>query len=154
MSIGLQLFTMMHRFRRMQLAERLGMLPRSEHMILEMLLPCESCGGAGDASLSAACMARRLHISPPAVSRTVRSLRARGLIDAETDPDDRRNTRIRLTPAGHAVLQTDRGRMDALLEQAAARLTPGELDRFFETFDRLCTAVSEELDALDSNRKP
>lgn len=151
MSIGQRLFGVMHSFRRMQIAERLGLLPRGEHMILEMLLP-RGDGAIGDEALSASDMARRLRISPPAVSRTVHALRARGLIAVGTDPADRRGTRIRLTPDGHAVLQADRARLDALLGRATAQLAPGELDRFFETFDRLCVATSAELDALDGKQ--
>lgn len=147
-NIGQQLFEMMHRFRRIQLTERLGLLPRSEHVFLGILSEEKSCA-AGDAALSAAEMARRLGISPPAVSRTVQALRTRGLIAVEADPADRRGTRIRLTHAGCAALQHDHARLDALFMRAANQLAPGELEGMFSSFDRLHTAILAELAALD-----
>lgn len=145
MEIGLRFFTMMHRFRRLRIPERLGMLPRSEHMVLEMLLEHETENGQ-DAALSAICIARRMKVTAPAISRTLRHLREHGLVDTEPDPRDRRGTCIRLTQAGRQALASDKEQINALMRRAMARLEPGELDRFFLTFDRICDSIALELD--------
>ncbi|MDR3765438.1 MAG: MarR family transcriptional regulator [Butyricicoccus sp.] len=145
MEIGLRFFTMMHRFRRLRIPERLGMLPRSEHMVLEMLLEHETENGQ-DAALSAICIARRMKVTAPAISRTLRHLREHGLVDTEPDPRDRRGTCIRLTQSGRQSLASDKEQINALMRRAMARLEPGELDRFFLTFDRICDSIALELD--------
>ena len=83
MTAAQQVFELMCRFHHLRLPERIGMLPRAEHIVLEMLLSDETKGGT---TLNAACMARRMHISAPAVSRTMRRLRERGYIIADPDP--------------------------------------------------------------------
>ena len=145
MEIGLQFFTAMHRFRQLRIPERLGMLPRSEHMVLEMLIEHETQNGE-DAALSAICIARRMKVTAPAISRTLRHLREHGLVDTEPDPRGRRGTCIRLTQEGRQSLVRDREQINTLMERAVARLEPGEIDRFFLTFGRICDSIALELD--------
>ena len=47
-------------------------------------------------------VAMRLHIGPPALSEFVGHLESHGYIVREIDPDDRRATRLKLTPKGEA----------------------------------------------------
>ena len=147
MEIGLRFFTMMHRFRQLRIPERLGMLPRSEHMVLEILCAHETENGQ-DAALSAACIARRMRVTAPAISRTLRHLREHGLVDTEPDPRDRRGTCIRLTQAGRQSLADDKAQISGVMQRAMARLEPGELDRFFSTFERICDSIALELDQV------
>ena len=93
-------------------------------------------------------MARRMHISAPAVSRTMRRLRERGYIIADPDPADRRFLRAQITPSGRSRMESDRRKMNALIDSAVARLGPGEAEQFFKTFDRLCTGIEEEIERL------
>ncbi len=44
------------------------------------------------------------HVQPPSASKIVASLEARGLIERQSDPDDRRCSLIAATPAGLAYL--------------------------------------------------
>lgn len=79
------------------------------------------------------------------LTRLVRGLRERGLLDAEADASDRRSTRLRLSEAGrdlHAALHVDDGRLaeaamagmadderaalQALLDQVRANLEAGQ----------------------------
>lgn len=153
MDYGLRFFTMMHRFRQLHVPERLGLLPRSEHLVLEVLCAHEQ-KDAGQPALSSACIARRLKVTAPAISRTIRQLRERGLIDVTADPNDRRGTCIRLTPDGRRMLDSDRTRIQELMQRAMERLEPGELDRFFATFDRLCDSITCELDRACADGYP
>lgn len=145
MTAAQQVFELMCRFHHLRLPERIGMLPRAEHIVLEMLLSNETKGGT---TLNAACMARRMHISAPAVSRTMRRLRERGYIIVDHDPADRRFLRAQITPSGRSRLESDRRKMNALIDSAVARLGPGEAEQFFKTFDRLCTGIEEEIERL------
>lgn len=135
-------FQAMHRFRRLRLPERLGMLPRAEHILLESIRSGLDEDGM---PLNAACMARQMHISAPAVSRTMRRLRERGYITADPNPEDRRLLRAQITPEGRERMEEDRRKMDALVNRAFAWLAPGEAEQFFQTFGRLCAALEEEL---------
>lgn len=60
-------------------------------------------------------------VTLPATSRQLRRLEARGLVTLAEDPDDRRATRVALTPAGEAfrtaVLAYRRQRLMAIVER-------------------------------------
>lgn len=64
-------------------------------------------------------IARRLHASKFAISRSVQRLTELGLIDREIDSDDSRRVRLTATPAGKLVkgeaLAAMQGRLDAVL---------------------------------------
>lgn len=44
------------------------------------------------------------HVQPPSASKIVAALETRGLVERQSDPDDRRCSLIAATPAGHAYL--------------------------------------------------
>lgn len=133
-------FDLMCRFHRLRVAENIDLLPRAEYMILELLL-----ADADGEAMNAAQMARRMHISAPAVSRTMRRLRERGYIIEDADPADRRITRAQITNSGRARLADDSRRLDAFIDRALAHLEPGEAEQFFDLFNRFCSGVECEL---------
>jgi DNA-binding MarR family transcriptional regulator len=63
------------------------------------------------------------------ISEIVTHLERDGLLERESDPEDRRRTLIWLTPGGHEALRRDREVLGVdLLARAMARLPPGEVD--------------------------
>jgi DNA-binding MarR family transcriptional regulator len=50
-------------------------------------------------------IAARTRADAPTISRALAPLAARGLVQAEPDPDDRRRTRLSLTPAGRRFVR-------------------------------------------------
>jgi DNA-binding MarR family transcriptional regulator len=62
-------------------------------------------------------------IQPPSVTRLVQAMEESGLVVCAPDPDDRRSTRIRLTPEGRRELSTIRHRKTEFLEQTLLTLS-------------------------------
>jgi DNA-binding MarR family transcriptional regulator len=60
------------------------------------------------------------------LAKLVKGLRERGLLDAETDPADRRSVRLRLSAAGHAVQRALHAEARVLNERAVDGLSPDE----------------------------
>lgn len=67
-------------------------------------------------------IAAELDVTPPAVSRSLKSLESRGLILRETNLLNRRNTMVRLTESGLDFLQTSRRQMDNLMEYVTEKI--------------------------------
>jgi DNA-binding MarR family transcriptional regulator len=81
--------------------------------------------GCGDAELTVKDVADLVPTSLPNASRTVDLLLRRGLVERREDPDDRRQKRLRATPAAHEVVEridevrlADLGRFCAGLDPA------------------------------------
>ena len=77
-------------------------------------------------------------VQPPSVTRLVRTMEAAGLITCSADLDDRRCTRVQLTPLGRKAIAAIRRRKTEFLERKLQSLSSGdrrkaeELVRFLE----------------------
>lgn len=77
-------------------------------------------------------------VQPPSMTRIVAALETQGLVGRVVDPEDRRVTRVEVSPAGRVVLDQNRSLKDVFLAEQLHRLTPderealGELTRLVE----------------------
>lgn len=62
-------------------------------------------------------ISRLLGITPPTVTQLINSLAAKGMVERQPDPSDRRVVRIRLTEQGKNITQKARDHMDASLNK-------------------------------------
>ena len=101
-------------------------------------------------------LAAQMEISPPSVAISVRRLEGAGLITRQTDPHDRRATRLYLTPAGEEMdAACARGR-DFLIDTQYRGLTPAEqatlydlLGKMMDNLQTAATALPEPPDGKD-----
>ena len=93
----------------------------------------------GEGSTASSVLARRLAVSPPSVTAVVDGLVARGLVERQADPEDRRRLTLLLTREGKRVLAAADAAAEARLEEIAGYLddapTPG-LDGWNLALDR------------------
>ncbi|HEV2427508.1 MAG TPA: MarR family transcriptional regulator [Acidimicrobiales bacterium] len=80
-------------------------------------------------------------VTPPTVTKAVQSLEEAGLLTCSPDPDDRRSTRVRLTPNGRREVATIRRRKTEFLEGALRQLSPADRKRARDAVDFLETLV-------------
>ena len=95
-----------------------GGLPNASLAVLEHLAL------AGPLTVGEA--AGHLRRAQSVVSEIVSHLERQGLLERESDPDDRRRTLIWLTPAGQAVLQRQQEVLSLDLLAGALRTMPGD----------------------------
>jgi DNA-binding MarR family transcriptional regulator len=91
--------------------------------------------------MTASAMAAAERLQPQSLTRMLSRLEDDGLIVRSPDPEDRRQVRIDITPAGLAVLDEDTVRREAWLARTMAeRLTPTECELL-----RLAAGLMERL---------
>ncbi len=73
-------------------------------------------------SLRVTDLAEILGVDTPTVTRKVQQLERDGMVVRQTDPDDRRASRIRLTPAGRRTIERVRRARRAWLEEVLGGL--------------------------------
>lgn len=138
-----RLFDAVSKFKHLDIVERLHLIPRSELVILKSVLDAQEKGGANP---SVSQIARKLYVSPPAISRKLKTLREKQLIETVTDEDDRRNTYLIATEKGKAALQENFNQVTAFLNRALARMEPEEIDQFYTLFNKIYESMRAELD--------
>ncbi|HVM08333.1 MAG TPA: MarR family transcriptional regulator [Acidimicrobiales bacterium] len=85
------------------------------------------------------------HMAPPTVTKVVTQLDERGLIQRTIDPDDRRVTRVSVSPAGAALLAADRKRRTEWLAGELRRLSADERERLAAAVEVLEGLTSTEM---------
>jgi DNA-binding MarR family transcriptional regulator len=93
-------------------------------------------------------LAELVHADPSTVSRHVTLLVERGLVRRVADELDGRASRLVVTPAGGAVLETMRQERDGLLDQVTAAWTPVDLETFTGLLHRFVQDLTEHLPTM------
>jgi DNA-binding MarR family transcriptional regulator len=96
-------------------------------------------------------IAARTRAEPPDVSRALAALSERGLVRSETDPDDRRRTRIWLTRAGARTTKDLAPIARAIRGAVVAGMSRDEVDSLCAALQRV-VANLDALDATDGRR--
>ena len=89
-------------------------------------------------------LAKRTHVHPPAVSRTLRDLEGRGLIERSVDRDDRRNIRVKATAEGMALWTEADREMDNTVRRVQERMGTEDIETLVCLATRLCDIVEDE----------
>ncbi len=90
-------------------------------------------------------IAAQLRISSPAVSRTLRPLEAKGLIERFPDKNDRRNTFIRLTDKGEKTREEFFSGIGEYFNDVFARMGAEDMDHLLDLWERLCWIMEDEM---------
>lgn len=115
-------------------------ISHSEFCLLHIIVEDSSDSGDG---MTVSAIAAALDVTPPAVSRSLKSLESRGLVTRETNLINRRNTMVRLTEKGRELLEDSRRQMDTVMERVNEKM--GE-----ERKNQLCELLSEMTEIIEN----
>ena len=129
-----------------RLAHRLGVAGRLLRTTADAELSVVGLSGPGLAvlrslseedGLTQAELARRLRLEPPSMCRMIDRLARDGTVARTPDPDDRRATRVRLTPGGRALAEQGMAIVDGIEERIFGGLDADERDQLAELLRRV-----------------
>lgn len=126
----MELLRTFQRFKQISMPRVLGNTTIGEYVALDHLRQHEEAHPQSQ-GIYVSELASDIRMSPPGASRLLRTLEAKGLLERIVDAQSRRNTYIRLTPSGRAVLAGIKRRMadfhgrvfEAMGEEAIAELS-------------------------------
>lgn len=133
-SFGFRLWHLTHAWKRRLEA---AMAPLGlTHMQFVLLAACHFLASAGTAPTQAG-IAAFAELDAMTVSKTLRLLQGKGLLDRSTHPEDTRANRVTLTAAGHAALGAAVPIMRRTQAEFFGRLDAEDEARFSALLDRL-----------------
>lgn len=115
-------------------------ISHSEFCLLHIIVEDSSDSSDG---MTVSAIAAALDVTPPAVSRSLKSLESRGLVTRETNLINRRNTMVRLTEKGRELLEDSRRQMDTVMDLVNEKM--GE-----ERKNQLCELLSEMTEIIEN----
>ena len=90
-------------------------------------------------------IADSLHVSSPAISRTITSLENKGLVQRNIDRLNRRNTRVQLTALGDEVLNNECDMLCKFMSNVVNRMREDKIKELFRLSNELIENVEKEL---------
>lgn len=115
---------------------------------LSLMLCMERYKLEGNSDITVAEAASRLNVSVPAISRLLKNLQARGLIDRRTDPTDRRSVRIAATQQGRELFSRNKRNCIEIFDRVLKHFTDEELKKYAELQSKFADNMVSELDRL------
>jgi DNA-binding MarR family transcriptional regulator len=102
-------------------------------------------------SLRVTALADLLGVDAPTVTRKIQQLEREGLVSRHPDPDDRRATRIQLTPAGRRILERVLKARRVWLDRLLEEWDEADLERFATLLTRFSDGLATELGDVRGN---
>lgn len=137
------------RFRKFQFCDLMSHLTKGEFFTLFMI-HAHSAAHPKRKGMYVSELAGTLRVTSPAVSRMLRTLEQRGLIERTVDRDDRRTTYIVLTPVGETARRNAAHRMHDFTERVVEQMGERDMETFLALFHRLSDVMSDEFENLAS----
>lgn len=119
-------------------------ISHSEFCMLNIIMDCKD-----DITVSE--IAAELDVTPPAVSRSLKSMESRGLIKRETNLLNRRNTMVRLTEAGREFLEASRRQMDAVMEHVSEKMGEERKIQLYELLKEMTEIIEQYVNEKGEN---
>lgn len=89
-------------------------------------------------------LADKARVSPPRVSRMLRDMEEKGLIERRIDRDDRRNTYIVLTETGEAARQRTTARLSTFLDRVVDRMGLENVQTMIDLWNQFSDILEDE----------
>lgn len=93
-------------------------------------------------------LAKRMEILPPSLSRVLKGLEKKELIERRVEQLNRRNVYVLLSEKGKEVLFTCSDRMDRLLKSVVEEMGQQEIDKMFELWRKWTSVIERQSDLL------
>lgn len=95
-------------------------------------------------------LANMLFVSPASVAQSTKRLQCAGLLEKTSNPDNLRKNRLRITPAGQAIVDSFQSLLDVVNQETFRGFSEDELNQLQEFHNRMIRnlAAKEDLDAL------
>lgn len=101
--------------------------------------------------ITAALAAKRLGVSAPSVSRTLKGLEEKGLIERDLDPHDRRSVRIVVTKNGEQRINRVLSYVFTTMDRALCEFSEEELSAMIKLHDKLVCSIEKAVEASEKS---
>ena len=132
-----------HRLKKDRMEFLFEEISQREFMMLERIIGHES---TPDKGIFVSELAQLLHVSTPAVSRMLKSLEDKKLIQRTVDSADRRNTMIFVTPFGFEVLEKQEAILDQMMGSVVRKMGYEKMEQLISLWNCLADHIEKEIE--------
>lgn len=133
----------MHQFHKLPLGELFPDMTKMEAMTL-LKIECHN-RQKGENTLTITELAEKMDVKAPAISRTLKTLEDKRLVERKVNQADRRNTHVKLTEFGKKTLAEYENIMDDFARAIVRRMNRENLERLVVYLNELYRISNEEI---------
>lgn len=142
-------YSAMNQFHRLRIGDMFPDMTKGDCMTLMAIDHFNREKEAGVLTISE--LAEKMHTQPSAVSRTLKNLEDRGLIERTINQADRRNTYVALSERGKEKWKKMEISMEEFTTAVLSRMRKEDLEKLISYLEELYQVATEEM-ALRNNR--
>mgnify|MGYP004733150745 CR=1 FL=1 len=142
-----QMCSLMHRFKRMHVMERIVSIPGGEFLAMSVL--SNAAAVRQQESMRVSELAGYLRNTPAAASKMLSVLEDKGYIERFSDKRDRRITYVRLTPCGREVIHQEQLHIRDYVMELRRQFGEENCRRFMQMQEQILDITEEYLESLD-----
>ena len=139
-----QFFTTMSQFHKLRISELLPDMTKVDFMTL-MEISHLNCGEEKK-KVTTSVLAEKMQAKPSAISRTLKGLEEKGLIERSVNRADRRNTYVELTEQGKQVIKDCKSDLDEVMLAVYAKMEPEDIRRLIGYLNEIYLIAKEEIE--------
>lgn len=133
------------RFHRLKIYRILPEIFKSDFSLLAKLM-CVRDNQEGGQGIMVSELAKKIEVSVPSVSRTLKHLENKGYVRRYEDKKDRRITYVCLTEQGNGILQEVDTVMKDYWETVISKMKPSTVELLMDAIDEFYAVAEEELE--------
>lgn len=146
-----RLFHTFIQFRKLHFSSLITEMNHSEFSILKAIaydeLHChEQSDHTMNEKISTSALAKKLRVSSPSISRSLKGLEEKEYVTREVNPSDRRNTYVILTPLGKEKMSQSEQVMMNFTDNVIAQMDPDHLEKLIQYMQDFFDISQKELD--------
>ena len=139
-----QFFEALENFRRLRIGDLFPDMSKSDCTTLMSINHYNQKRTEGVLTVSE--LAEKMHVKPSAVSRTLKSLEERGLIERTVNQSDRRNTYVKVSEAGRKRQQEMKATIEEMVEAVLKRIEEEDLRKLVAYLNEVSEIAAEEIE--------
>ena len=137
-----ELFRSLHQFSKLKMRTIAAGVSQSDFMTLMMIQK----GNKKNGGITISELAKKLHVLASAMSRTLKGLEDRKLVERVTRKDDRRNTYVHLTKQGEELLCKIQQNLDDFMETVIEKVGEEDILQLVSCLDKLYETSRQEIE--------
>ena len=145
----LDFLTTIHSLAQLNFSVVLSQISQGEFLVMSAINKLERLHSSSNYGVSN--IADSLHVSSPAISRTITALENKGYVEREIDKLNRRNTLVRLTESGTEVFENECDRIYQFMNNVVDRMGEDKLNELFLLSNELLENVEKEIKSREDN---
>lgn len=142
--LGAEFIAIAHRFKRVSINSMFPDLSKGEFWVLKML-HVNCLKNEGDKGVYVSKIAAHLKVTPSAISRMLRGLEEKGLIERSVDKNDRRNTYVFLTEKGDKAREKIEDHMNEFAKRVIATMGEDDSKMLINLCNKLIDTMEVEM---------